>query len=784
MPYLLLKNFQLKELIQYKVEQHSRLGSAENASGEDNAASGDENEASGEDHAASGDENYATADENDNVDGVEDIVDDEHIIDQVDVNMEGFRFTANSDERDTIRPQVNINEDDLEVIDYDEFESELDEDDIGSTRRAALRKLRKKVKERIKAYSVESRRNVEIVKNDNVRVRARCVGIVPSMDDGTMESSIGKRSDKGNHVKQKDSDKAKKGKNVISEVVDDKYKCQWSVYVAKAENGKWLVRTLNKEHICLHSRKVKHCTSTFLSKHVTDLVHLNPEIPIKALQDQMQKQFQVGISKHKAFRAKAKAEETLKGDAELQYGMLRDYVMELQKCNPNTTVKIDVYRDEDADSNTKKFRRIYVCLGALKDGFKAGGRDLIGLDGAFMKAPYEGQLLTAVSVDANNGIYPVAYGIVESESLDSWLWFLSALGDDLDLHINSNFTFITDRQKGLLPAIKRLFPSAEHRYCVRHICENMNLTWRGGAYKEMLWNCATATTITQFNRGMEVLKSYNINAYEWLQKIPAEHWSRSHFSGRAHCDLLINNICEVFNRQLLDARNSPIITCLEYVREYLMKRIVIVQNVIEKSVGPLTPSVTKVFNKIKEKATQYNVDWNGGDLYQVKGPYDDQVVVNLKQRICSCRKWEVSDLEGAIHIQDQPYCWEKREWPSTLIPPKLHPKIGRLPKKRKKSVMELDELVRGVKLSKKGSTITCSNCKEKGHTKRGCKASAGVEQLVQVVVKLQVLLQLNKNLLQVNNELLQLKELLQVQVHSKEPSQQLADSLQQSSSFI
>ncbi|GJW07339.1 O-fucosyltransferase family protein [Tanacetum coccineum] len=457
------KTLAIEWLSNDQVGQHSGLGGAENASGEDNAASGDENEASGEDHAASGDENYATADENDNVDGVEDIVDDGHIIDQVDANMEGFRFTANSDERDTIRPQVNINEDDLEVIDYDEFKSELDEDDIGSTRRAALKKLRKKgnannengivnhfflgqefcnreeVKERIKAYSVESRRNVEIVKNDNVRVRARCVGIVPSMDDETMESSIGKRSDKGNHVKHKDSYTAKKGKNEISEVVDDKYKCQWSMYVAKAENGKFLVRTLNKEHICLHSRKAKHCTSTFLSKHVTDLVHLNPEIPIKALQDQMQKQFQVGISKHKAFKAKAKAEETLKGDAELQYGVLRDYVMELQKCNPNTTVKIDVYMDEDADSNTKKFRRIYVCLGALKDGFKAGGRDLI----------------------------------------DSWLWFLFALGDDLDLHINSNFTFITDRQK----------------------------------------DC-------------------------YLQ-------SRDYFHllniGRAHCDMLINNICEVFN---------------------------------------------------------------------------------------------------------------------------------------------------------------------------------------------------------------------------------------------
>ncbi|GJW70014.1 hypothetical protein Tco_0126931 [Tanacetum coccineum] len=324
-----------------------------------NAVSGDENDASSDDNATSGDENDASGDKNDNMEGMEDIVDDEHIIDQIDVNMEGFRFTTNSDDErhtvgDSLRPQLNINEDSLEVTNYDEFESDIDEGDIGSTRRAALRKLRKQ-------------------------------GIVPSMDDGTMESSIGKRKDnvldKGNQDKHKVTDKANKGKKITSEVV-------------------------------------KQCTSTFLSKHVTNIIHQNPEIPIKALQDQMKKQFQVGISKHKAFRVKAKVVETLKGDAELQYGMLRDYVMELKKSNPNTIVKIDVYMDEDLDSTTKFFRRIYVCLSALKDGFRAGGRDLLGLDGAFMEVPYEGHLLNVVSVDANNSVYPVAYGIVESESLD------------------------------------------------------------------------------------------------------------------------------------------------------------------------------------------------------------------------------------------------------------------------------------------------------------------------------------------------------------------------------
>nr|GEW41963.1 retrovirus-related Pol polyprotein [Tanacetum cinerariifolium] len=168
------------------------------------------------------------------------------------------------------------------------------------------------------------------------------------------------------------------------------------------------------------------------------------------VQEHMQKQFQVGVSKTKAFRAKVEA-------------------------NPNTTVKIDVYRAHNLHENVRRSKRIYVCLGALKDGFRAFGRQLLRLDGAFMKGNYPGQMLTAMSVDANNGIYFVAYGIVESESKESWTWFLSCLGDDLDLEANSSFTFITDRQKGQLPALKDLFLAAEHKYCVSRIHDNMNL---------------------------------------------------------------------------------------------------------------------------------------------------------------------------------------------------------------------------------------------------------------------------------------------------------------------
>nr|GEV12418.1 hypothetical protein [Tanacetum cinerariifolium] len=212
----------------------------------------------------------------------------------------------------------------------------------------------------------------------------------------------------------------------------------------------------------------------------------------------MQKKFHVAVSKTKAFRAKAKAQVHLKGDVTMQYSLLRNYVSELQICNPDTTVKTDVYREEDPEKTTRMFRRIYVCLGSLKRGFKEGGRELLGLDMAFMRGKYPGQKIRVVGVDVNNGIYPVTWdcGIRESILLDM----------------------------GQLLKIARLFPSAKHRI---------------------------------------------------YERIPHEE----------DCD----------------GSES-----------------------YSKCDGPLTPLVTKLFNKIKQALTECTVDWNGSDLFQGKGPYQDQ----------------------------------------------------------------------------------------------------------------------------------------------------------------
>ncbi|CAI9294805.1 unnamed protein product [Lactuca saligna] len=143
---------------------------------------------------------------------------------------------------------------------------------------------------------------------------------------------------------------------------------------------------------------------------------------------------------------------------------------------------------------------------------------------------------------------------------------------------------------------------------------------------------------------MEELNKLNSEAYDWLNSIPPKHWSRFHFSGRAHCDALLNNMCESLNSKIVKGRDKPIISCLEFIREYIMRKIVMVQKEIDKDNGPLTPTATKTLEKIKEREVQCRVVFCGNGKYQVTSEGTNQYVVNMNQQNCSCNRWEPTGI--------------------------------------------------------------------------------------------------------------------------------------------
>ncbi|GJX90363.1 hypothetical protein Tco_0343689 [Tanacetum coccineum] len=57
----------------------------------------------------------------------------------------------------------------------------------------------------------------------------------------------------------------------------------------------------------------------------------------------------------------------------------------------------------------------------------------------------------------------------------------------------------------------------------------MKQGWCRQAYKDLLWRAASVTNVRNFKKCMLELKTMNAKAHEWLNKIPVEHWARSHF---------------------------------------------------------------------------------------------------------------------------------------------------------------------------------------------------------------------------------------------------------------
>ncbi|KAL4319700.1 hypothetical protein GQ457_18G016540 [Hibiscus cannabinus] len=206
----------------------------------------------------------------------------------------------------------------------------------------------------------------------------------------------------------------------------------------------------------------------------------------------------LGVSRVPCTKARELAIEMIEGNYKGQYARIYEYLLELRTTNLGTTT---IYHLDN-----RLFQRLYVCLEACKNGFKAGCRRIIYVDGCYLKGYFQVSLLAAVGIDANNQIYPITYATVESENYSSWSWFLDILKTDLGI----------------------------------------NDSWK--ALKDGVWKAARATYVREFEEAMEQLKALSVPAYNWLQKLNPAQWSRSYFDTRTKCDMLLNNICESFNK--------------------------------------------------------------------------------------------------------------------------------------------------------------------------------------------------------------------------------------------
>lgn len=307
--------------------------------------------------------------------------------------------------------------------------------------------------------------------------------------------------------------------------------------------------------------------------------------------------------------------------------------------------------------------------------------------------------------------------------------------------------------QGLIKAMETVIPNVEHRFCVMHMYKNFWKHYKGSGLKHLLWNCARASNSFMFKRSMKNLLEANKGAHDWVAERPPEHWSRAFFRTTPLCDMFLNNHCEVFNSKIKKARDKPIITCLENIRRYCMIRI---QKRYTKQLNRTTaicPRPLKALNIAVEKSAGCIPEWSGNKYGVTTTVGGHVLVVDLKNRTCECRKWDLTGIpcfhavayifnqqENLLNYVHKCYSREMylklyehfiepigEDWPETslepLMPPIIQTPSGR-PKKVRRKINDVPSIstTQGgkTKIKRSGTSVRCGFCKDWGHNTRTC----------------------------------------------------------------
>ncbi|KAF2304282.1 hypothetical protein GH714_029304 [Hevea brasiliensis] len=180
-----------------------------------------------------------------------------------------------------------------------------------------------------------------------------------------------------------------------------------------------------------------HVTSKWIALAYSETFRTDSEWSINGLIGRAKEDHSFTICRMKAWRAKDLALKQINGDEYEQYGRLHDYKEEILRTNPGSTI---LFKEDKG-----VFQEMYVCLTTLKEAFKSGCRNLIRLDGCWLKGTYGGQLLPVVRVDPNDCIFAIAYAIMLAEKKDSWQCFMENLKIDLEMYNSHQWAFMSDR---------------------------------------------------------------------------------------------------------------------------------------------------------------------------------------------------------------------------------------------------------------------------------------------------------------------------------------------------
>ncbi|XP_065859865.1 uncharacterized protein [Euphorbia lathyris] len=419
--------------------------------------------------------------------------------------------------------------------------------------------------------------------------------------------------------------------------------CPWRVHASKLSTTPlFRIKRIIETHMCgaetgrfsppKASRKL---VATIVKEKLRDTPNFSP----KEMAKQIRQEFGIELRYSQAWRGMEIAKEELQGSYKEAYNQLPWLCKKMQETNPGSVITLATREDQT-------FHRVFVALHASIFGFQNGCRPLILLDSILLKSKYQSDLLTATAFDGNDGIFPVAFAIVDVITDDNWHWFLEQLKSALSPF--QPITFVADRHIALRQSILLLFEDSHHGFCLHNLSEDLKKDLKGPHTEEVLnviighlYDAANSATLDGFRRCIASIKSISPEAFEWIMQTVPEHWANSLFEG-SRFGHFTSRSGQSFYSWVNELPTLPVVQIVDTIRQKLMELIYSRKVESDKWSTKLTPSLENKLQKGIHKAKSLQVSLSPGGGFEVYDCFGDTNVVNIDTWNCSCREWQLN----------------------------------------------------------------------------------------------------------------------------------------------
>ncbi|KAB1199537.1 hypothetical protein CJ030_MR0G020844 [Morella rubra] len=417
--------------------------------------------------------------------------------------------------------------------------------------------------------------------------------------------------------------------------------CSWRIHASwDSSSQSFRIKKMNHAHSCGgESWKSAHPSKNWLVNIIKERLQDSPHHKPKEIANSILRDFGIELNYTQVWRGIEDAREQLQGSYKEAYNQLPAFCEKMVEANPGSFVKLCT--DED-----KRFERLFVSFHASMCGFQRGCRPLLFLDTTSLKSKYHEILLTATALDGNDGVFPIAFAVVNSENEDNWHWFLDQLRSAMSS--SRSITFVADREKGIKKLVFEVFQNANFGYSIYHLIENFKKNLKGpfhgdgrGSLPSSFVAAANAVRLDGFRMSLEQIKRVSLKAHDWVMEIEPEHWVSAVFKGE-HYNHIAENVAESYTNWIEEVRELPIIQKVEALRCKLMELINSRQAESSKWTTKLTPSKEKKLQEETPKAQGLKVLFSSDTLFEV---HDDSInVVDVDKLDCTCLGWKATGL--------------------------------------------------------------------------------------------------------------------------------------------